>query len=101
MTEELSNHEKAKLLGNSDGRSKDDYDTEFYEAMRRIPPLGVDDVDGRIRRAICRYIDDGQGEASKPENGGFVIMGFIHGYMVGRKLRKDIRRKSYKLQNDR
>ncbi len=88
MEEELTQRDKAILLGNIDGRSRDDYDQHFYEAMNRIPPLGIEEVDDRIRRAILQYI-----EASKVDNGGFVMMGFLHGYMVGRKLRRDIRRK--------
>lgn len=93
MEEKLTQRDKAILLGNIDGRSKDDYDREFYEKMREIPPLGVDEVDDQVRRAILRFIADGKSEASKPPNGGYVMMGFMHGYMVGRKLRRDIRRK--------
>lgn len=92
MTEELTPQDKAKLLGAQDARNLDDgYDRKFYEAMRRIPPLGLDEIDDQVRRAILRYIQDGTGEASKPENGGLVMMGFAHGYMVGRKLKRDIR----------
>jgi len=94
MEENLTQRDKAILLGNIDGRSKDDYDREFYEKMKEIPPLGIDEVDERVRRAILRFIMDGKGEASKEDNGGFVIMGFIHGYMVGRKLKRDITRKA-------
>lgn len=90
MEEELTRKEKTRLLGIVDATNLDDYDQEFYEKMREIPPLGVDDVDDRVRRAILRFIMDGKGEASKPENGGFVAMGFIHGYMVGQKLKRDI-----------
>jgi hypothetical protein len=91
MTEELTGQDKARLLGNIDARS-DDYDRDFYEAMHRIRPLQMDEVDDDIRRAILRFVMDGKGEASKPENGGFVMMGFVHGYMVGRKLKRDIRK---------
>ena len=94
MTEELTSQDKARLLAVTDGKGMDNgYDREFYEAMCRIAPLSVEEVDDRVRRAILRYIAQGKGEASKPENGGFVTMGFVHGYMVGRSLRKDIRSK--------
>lgn len=93
MTDELTAHDKAILLGNVDRRSMDGYDRKFYEAMCRIAPLSVEEVDDRVRRAILLYITQGKGEAGKPENGGSVMMGFAHGYMVGRSLRKDIRRK--------
>ncbi len=94
MTDDLTSQDKARLLGIIDGKGMDgDYDREFYEAMCRIAPLGVEEVDDGVRRAILRYIAQGKGEASKPENGGLVMMGFMHGYMVGRKLRRDIGRK--------
>ena len=96
MSEELTEQDKAKLLAVTDGkvvRDGDGYDRKFYEAMYRIASLHPEDVDDRVRQAILRFITDGKGEASKPDNGGFVMMGFIHGYMVGRKLKKDIRRR--------
>jgi len=91
---ELTPGDKARLLGVTDGKGMDnDYDREFYEAICRIAPLGVEEVDDRVRRAILRFISNGTGPASHEDNGGFVMMGFIHGYMVGQRLRKDIRRK--------
>lgn len=95
MSEQLTEQDKAKLLAVTDGKAARDgeYDRKFYEALYRIAPLGLDEVDDRVRRAILRFIADGKGEASKPDNGAFVMMGLIHGYMVGRKLKKDIRRK--------
>jgi hypothetical protein len=84
MTDELTSQDKTRLLGITDGKGKgNDYDREFYETMRQVSPLGVDEVDDRVRRAILRYISDGTGPASHEDNGGFVIMGFVHGYMVG------------------
>lgn len=94
MEENLTQQDKANLLGIIDGKGMNDsYDQEFYEAMCQVRPLDVDEVDDRVRRAILRFIDQGKGEASKPENGGFVAMGFVHGYMVGQKLKRDITRK--------
>jgi len=93
MDEELTQREKLTLLGINDGKGKDDYDRQFYEMMKEIPPLGVEEVDDRVRRAILRYIADGKGESSKAPIGGYVMMGFVHGYMVGRKLKRDITRK--------
>ncbi len=95
MTEELTGQDKAKLLGVTDGKAVgggNGYDQAFYEAMKRTAPLPLEEVDDQVRRAILRFIADGKGEASKPDNGGFVMMGFVHGYMVGRKLRRDIRK---------
>jgi len=96
MIDELTAQDKAKLLAVTDGkalRDGDGYDRKFYEALYRIAPLAPEEIDDRVRQAILRFITDGKGEASKPDNGGFVMMGFLHGYMMGRKLRKDIRRK--------
>lgn len=92
MKDELTQREKSALLGAVDGRELDDYDRDFYEAMYRTVPLRAEDIDDRIRRAIMRFIHDGRGPAAHDDVGGFVMMGFAHGYMVGRKLRKDIRR---------
>ena len=92
MNDELTGREKSVLLGEMDGRGRDDYDRAFYEAMYRTAPLRPEDVDDRIRRAIIRFIQDGKGPASESDVGGLVMMGFAHGYMVGRKLRKDIRK---------
>ena len=90
---ELTTQEKAGLLGVRDVIRQDNFDRKFYEAMYQIKPPLPEDVDDQVRMAILRFVTDGKGEASKPDNGGYVMMGFIHGYMVGRKLRKDIRRK--------
>ena len=92
MTEEFTGQDKARLLGVTDGKGVYNYDREFYEAMRQTGPLRLDDVDDQVRRAILRFVADGKGEASKPDNGGFVMMGFLHGYMVGQKLKRDIRK---------
>jgi len=93
MTDELTREEKATLLGIMDGKNKDDYDREFYETMHQVRPPAPEEVDDRVCRAIFRYISEGTGPASYEENGGLVMIGFIHGYMVGRKLKRDIRRK--------
>lgn len=93
MADELTIEEKVRLLAIFDGKNADDYDREFYEAMYRIKPLEFEEIDGLVRRAILLYITDGQGIASQENNGGLVMMGFIHGYMVGRELKRDIRRK--------
>jgi len=94
MVDELTQRDKAILLGNMDSTSADDYDRQFYEKMKEVAPLHPEEVDDGVRRAILRFIMDGKGEASKADNGGFVMMGFLHGYMVGRKLRRDITRKA-------
>lgn len=93
MEEKLTSGEKSHLLAVVDVKNKDDYDRQFYEKMKEIPPLGVNEVDDKVRRAILRYISEGTGPASHEDKGGFVMMGFIHGYMVGRKLKRDITRK--------
>jgi hypothetical protein len=88
---ELTQRDKAILLGNVDGRSLDDYDQQLYQMMWKVRPLGLEEIDDRARRAILQYIAQGKGEASEPANRGFVMMGFVHGYMVGQKLKRDIR----------
>ena len=93
MTDELTAQDKARLLGMVDGKGVNDYDRKFYEAMYQISPVPLEEVDDKVRRAILRFIMDGKGPASEEDNGGFVMMGFVHGYMVGRKLKRDIRRK--------
>jgi hypothetical protein len=93
MDEKLTQREQAGLLGIVDGTNKDDYDQHFYEAMNEIPPLSPEEIDDRVRRAIFRYITKGKGDSSKEGIGGYIMMGFIHGYMVGRKLKRDITRK--------
>jgi len=93
MTDELTERDKAILLGNVDRRNvENEYDRDFYEAMHQTHPLNLDEIDDLVRRAVLRYMADGQNETVKA-NGGWVMMGFFHGYMVGRKLRKDIRRR--------
>ncbi len=91
MEEKLTREEQVRLLAVDDGKNIDDCDQEFYEKMKEIPPLAIDEVDDRVRRAILRFISDGTGPASHEDNGSFVMMGFLHGYMVGRKLKRDIR----------
>jgi hypothetical protein len=93
MTDELTGQDKVRLLAVTDGKAARDgeYDRAFYEAMYRTRPLGLEELDDRVRQAILRYIADGKNEESK-EYGGYIMMGFAHGYMVGRKLRKDIRK---------
>lgn len=86
MGENLTPQDKAILLGVVDAKGIDDYDHEFYETMLQVSPLSVEEVDDRVRRAIVRY-------TTGTVNGGFVMMGFMHGYMVGRKLKRDITRK--------
>jgi len=78
-------------LAIEDGLNKENYDREFYEAMYRISPLAPEEIDARVRRAILRYLADTP--SVTPEQAGFATIGFTHGYLMGRKLRKDIRRK--------
>jgi len=92
MEEKLTQREKAGLLGSVDNTNPEDYDRQFYEAMNETPVPHVEELDDRVRRAILRYIASGKGESSKADNGAFVLMGFIHGYQVGRKLKKNITR---------
>lgn len=92
MTDKLTSHDKARLLGFTDGKGLNDYDRKFYKLMREVKPLELEEVDDGVRRAILRFIMDGKGPASQENNGGFVMMGFLHGYMVGRRLKRDIRR---------
>lgn len=90
MEEKLTQQEKAELLGSVDHTNQDDYDRQFYEAMKETPVPHIEEIDDRVRRAILRYIAEGKGRASQEDIGGFVMMGFFHGYQVGRKLKRDI-----------
>lgn len=95
MSEELSQKEKSLLLGITDGKAvkyEDNYDHEFYEAMCRTYLLRVQEIDNQVRRAILHYIADSKSQDIRT-NGTYIMMGFIHGYMVGKKLQRDIRRK--------
>ena len=79
-------------LAIEDGLNKENYDREFYKAMYQISPLAPEEIDARVRRAILRYVADTP--SMTPEQAGFTTMGFTHGYLMGRKLRRDIRRKA-------
>lgn len=93
MTDELTSRDKVTLLANLDARNLDDYDQKFYKAMKEIPPLGPDEIDDRVRRAIFRFITEVVDPASQGDPGRLVMIGFLHGYMVAQQLKRDIRRK--------
>jgi len=90
--EEMTATDKARVLGYVDRHNVEDFDRDFYEAMHRTRTLDIDEVDDKVRRAVLRYLADGRNEDVKI-NGAWIMMGFFHGYMVGRKLRRDIREK--------
>jgi len=89
----LSEKEKLILLAEMDGRNLDEYDRSFYEAMYRSPGVQPSEIEDGVRRAVLRFIADSGPEVSDPSVGGYIMMAFCHGYLVGRKLRRDIRRK--------
>lgn len=90
MDETLNECERASLLGVVDAANRDNYDRQFYETMRKIPVPGLDEIDDRVRRAIALHISKAEGTPTYVQ--GAITVGFIHGYMVGRELKRDIRR---------
>jgi len=78
-----------------DTMNTENYDREFYKTMRRIQSLAPEELDDQVRRAILKYITD-DSMTMTPEKASFFTMGFTHGYLVGRKLWKDIRKKQPK-----
>ncbi len=91
---ELTREEKAKLLGLIDQDIKD-FDRCFYEALCQIQPPRPEEIEGKYRRAVLQFIANGQGEASKRPH--LIMMAFLHGFVVGAKLRVDICKKQPEL----
>ena len=87
---DLTDNEKANLLAHVDGKAigKNDYDESFYRAMCQVDIPHSFELDNKVRRAIMKFVCENEDNTSK---GGVLMLGFIHGYMVGRKLRGDIR----------
>ena len=78
-----------------DTMNTENYDREFYKTMRRIQSLAPEELDDQVRRAILKYITDDLMRIT-PEKAGLLTMGFIHGYLTGQKMRKDLRKKQPK-----
>ena len=98
--QELTNDEKAALLVQVDFRNPDDYDKEFYEALKSIEFPGPDNLDGRTRRALLKFVNESFTETL----GGLLATGALHipavkaimmtclvtGYELGRKLHQSL-----------
>lgn len=67
----------------------EDYDKDFFEAMAATKEMSPRDVQPRVRRAIFRFITQSRDQGVLA-NGGYILMGFIHGYQVARKLGRPI-----------
>ena len=89
--EEMTATDKARILGYRDRDNAEDFDRDFYETMHRTRTLGIDDVDDHVRRAVLRYLADSRNDEVRA-NGAWIMMGFFHGYQVGRKLKRKITR---------
>lgn len=97
---QLTQMEKATLLGHMDGRCANDFDKEFSAVIEDTPPLGVDELDGQIRRSLVRYtemvVDDEDIEKIRSDNDlrsrlrGIITVAFLHGYQVSIKWGKPI-----------
>ena len=93
MAEELTHSEKARLLAYLDVKHMDGYDEDYYNDLRKIKLPHVADVDDRIRRALARYTHEWATEAKTRGEmpiGSYFLAGWIHGYIAGRTLKKNI-----------
>lgn len=93
MAEELTHSEKARLLAYLDARNRDDYDEDYYNDLRKIKLPHVADVDDRIRRALARYTHEWSASAKmlgEMPIGSYFIEGWMHGYIAGRTLKRNI-----------
>lgn len=54
--DELTEEEKAGLLGSVDARLQNDYDERFYADILNTRIPNVEDLSDRTRRAITKYI---------------------------------------------
>ena len=85
---DLTDNEKANLLAHVDGKSLNDYDESFYKAMIMTDIPHSFELDSGVRRAILKFVCESETNAA---HSSAVMLGFVHGYVVGRKLRRDIR----------
>lgn len=103
MTEEkLTRGEKATLLALVDAKHVDAFNEEFYNLMKKTPPLELEEINDHIRRSIVKFIntmvdDEGVAEAVSSDKPLFLLRGMVtvswlHGYMVAQKWKKSILR---------
>lgn len=100
--EQLTDKEKAILIGSVDAKSRNDFNEEFYNLMKNTLPPAPDQIDDRIRRSISRFYrkaetDEETALLLSHDNPNSVLQGrltvaWLHGYMVARKWRKPILR---------
>lgn len=96
----LSDREKAGLLGFDDSRKMDDYDMEFYELLWATKPPKPMEMDDRIRRAIVRFVTNAwdqhlqacSAQSLDEDTTGRSAMNiaFLKGYELGRKLQRPL-----------
>ena len=98
--DQLTEMDKATLLGHMDGRCANDFDKEFSAVIEDTLPSGLDELDGQIRRSLVRYtemvVGDEDIEKIRSDNDlrsqlrGIVTVAFLHGYQVAMKWGKPI-----------
>lgn len=98
--DELTGSEKAALLAHVDLLNPDDYDKEFYEALKSIKFPGPDNVDDRLRRAIKKFVTEDFTETIGgllaiedrpiPAILAIITSCLLRGYELGRKLHRPL-----------
>jgi len=80
----------AMIAGLTDSMNPESYDEEFYKTMLEVMPLDIGEVDARVRRAIVKFVSVATIETTKVSS---AVVGFLHGYQVAMKLKRDIEQK--------
>ena len=98
--DKLTGAEKAALLAHVDLLNPDDYDKEFYEALKSVEFPGPDNVDDRLRRAIKKFVAEdftetigrllATGEPPIPAIMAIITSCLLRGYELGRKLHRPL-----------
>jgi len=106
MSQDLTEEEKAQLIGIVDGRNWRDYDKEFYRQLISQEVPDHKDLDDGIRRALLLYVskmvesilqDESLDHSDLPNvMRTALLIGLIQGYELGRKRRSPLIIKSSK-----
>ena len=80
----------AMIAGLTDSMNPESYDEEFYKTMLEVMPPDIGEVDARVRRAIVKFVSVATIETTKVSS---AVVGFLHGYQVAMKLKRDIEQK--------
>lgn len=98
--EELTLEDKAMLLASMDKRKRSDYDREIYQRLKAQNLISPEEIDGKIRRAIVRFVKEewallygiGKDNGLDIDSivGGALTDFLLIGYEVGRKLKRPL-----------